>query len=369
MAALFFRINCLLVLMFSCASPSVVALNLDMFSWDRLPKPEQYQLDMAVTSINFSEPVTLKANFDDWKTEDFRTGTRIYSKHVARFGIGADGLTFGHSTNLYYFLNFSADTARLHYLDKNNRLDQQDEPLDLFINANNARGDGLYVGYTHQWRGIEVGARVNYLQLNDIMFGEAEGYFDPGKALTNNTSLMIDYAYTEDRLFDRDVPDPTGRGFTIDLSLKVDWRDHLLQVQISEAYSRLKWKAASGSYVEGSLSNLQGSEEAAIRYQHFRGGFSQYLPVHQELRYSYRPIAQAAMGFEYETLDRQQWSKIVATWHAPFQLAASIKWAPDDSIWGLHLEHPNVVWILESDSANYNKSRYLKFSLQGRLQW
>lgn len=368
-AALFFRFKHFIVIAICFGSAPALSLNLDMFSWDRLPKPETYQLDMAISSINYSEPVTLKANFDSWRTDDFRDGTRIYSKHVARIGAGADGLIIGHSTNLYYFLNFSADTALLHYLDKNNRLSQQKEPLDLYLNANNASGQGLYVSYTHQWRNLELGARINYLQLDDIMFGEALGYFDPGKALTNRTNLLIDYAYTEDNLFDRPVPAPRGSGMTLDLFLTFHWRRHSMQMDVAEAWSRLDWDAVAGSYVEGDLENLQNRSDAAIRYRHFSGRFSQYLPIHTQLRYHYRLHSEFAVGFEYESLDRQDWRKLVATWHAPFDISTSLKWEPADEIWGLHIEHPYVLWTLETDSSDYRKSRYLKLTLQGRIRW
>lgn len=369
LAALFFRLNYFIVIAFCVGSAPAFSLDLGIFNWNRIPTPESYQIDLAVHSINYSEPVTLKANFDDWRTDDFRDGNRIYSKHVARVGAGADGLIIGHSTNLYYFLNFSADTALLHYLDKNNRLSQHGEALDLHLNANNASGQGLYVSYTHQWQNLEFGARLNYLQLDDIMFGEAQGDFDPGKTLTNNTNLMIDYAYTEDTLFDRPVPKPRGSGMTLDVFFNFQWRQHLMQLQIAEAWSRLEWDSVAGSYIEGDLGNLQNRSDAAIRYRHFNGRFSQYLPVHTELNYRYTLLSDVALGFEYESLDRQDWQKLVATWHAPFDVRASLKWSPEDGIWGLHIQHPYVIWALETDSSDYRESRYLKLTLQGQFRW
>lgn len=373
MAAFFFRCSLLWI---SSISTSAHSFDWPKVNWRDWSLPQQYQLDASVTSINLSEPVTLKANFDNWRTDDYRPGTRLYSKHVAQIGAGAGWLRFGYSHNLYYFLNFSEDTALLHYLDKNKRLSQQQEPLDLHLTANNARGTGMYLGFQQSWPAqnplwpdLTIGARVTYLRLDDVMFGEAVGLFDPGKALNNRTQLYVDYAYTEDRLFKREVDPPRGRGYTLDLFLEAEWQAHRLNIKVAEAYSRLMWNTAPGSYLVGNMENLQDRSDAAIQYQHFRSQFDQYLPTHSEVRYSYQWLPIASAGLEYEQLDSKHWYKWVATWHAPFKLDASVKWAPNDSIWGIHLEHPWVQWILESDSANYNKSRYLKLVLQTQLRW
>ena len=238
--------------------------------------------EVSITSINLSEPVTIKANFDDWETDELKSGNRLYSKQVARAGARINRFQIGYSKHLYYYLNFSDDTARLHFLERNDRLDQDKSTFSIHLDANNAEAEGLFLGYDFSWKGLTVGATLTYLKLQDLYYGEASGFFDPAETLDNDTYLMIDYAYPEDRIFERDVAPPEGNGLTLDLRAHYQWQAHSASLAINEAYSDLYWNTAPGSLIEGNINSLRSNSEAAIRFSNFRTRFHQRLPIHTE---------------------------------------------------------------------------------------
>lgn len=324
---------------------------------------------IGITSVNLSEPVTIKANFDDWETDKLTSGNRLYAKQVARTGVNINRFQIGVSKHLYYYLNFSNDTARLHYLERNGQLDTDKSTFNIHLDANNAEAEGLFLDYEFSWNALSVGATLTYLKLQDLYYGYAQGFFDPAQTLNNNTYLIIDYAFPEDRIFEKDVAPPEGNGITLDIRMHYQWQAHSASLVIGEAFSDLYWNTAPGSLIEGNINSLISNNEAAIRFSNFRTRFHQRLPVHTEAKYRYRLTSPFGVGWDYEKLDNKRWLKWVGDWHITNKWTSSLLWVPDEGIIGLHLKHPNFLFGLESDSMDYRKSHYLKLQLLARVMF
>lgn len=328
----------------------------DAHAW----QPTDLGVDMRVTSINYSEPVTILGNWHRWRTDFFTPGNRVYAKQTARMGLSYRNWAFGYSRNLYYFLNFTEDASQLLYLERNGQLRSQQEVLDIYFRANNAAGEGAYLSYSHQWRHFEFATTVTYLTLNDLTYGEGEGVFDPGKPLANSTHMVIDYAFRKDRIFREPVAPPEGRGLTLDVQLGWNWQGHRLELALEEVYSRMRWDTAPGTRIEGNFQDLQLRDDALVKYSHFRAKFDQTLPMHTLLSYRYRFPWHVSLGAEYERLDRKEWRKLVADWHLLGDWTASLRWTPEEGLWGVGLQHPYVVFSLEADTLSYRRSHYLR---------
>lgn len=333
-----------------------LGFSLEAHAWP----PTDVGVDLRVTSINYSEPVTLIGNWRRWRTDFFTPGNRVYSKQTARMGLSYRNWAVGYSRNLYYFLNFTEDASQLLYLERNGQLREQQEVLDIYFRANNAAGQGAYLRYSGQWRNLEFATTATYLTLNDLTYGEGEGVFDPGKPLANNTHMVIDYAFRKDRIFREPVAPPQGRGLTLDVQLGWNWQEHRLDLTLEEIYSRIQWNTAPGTRIEGNFQDLQLRDDALVKYSHFRAKFDQTLPIHSLLSYRYRVPWDLSFGIEYERIDRKEWRKVVADWHLPRNWTASFRWTPEESLWGVGLQHPYVALSLEVDTLNYRRSHYLR---------
>lgn len=323
--------------------------------------------ELSISSINLSEPVTIKANFDDWETDELKPGNRLYSKQVARTSLILNHFQIGYSKHLYYYLNFSNDTARLHYLEQNGGLGREKGTYNIYLKANSAEAEGLHLGYTVSWRGLTVKTILTYLTLQDLYYGEASGFFDPAGTLNNQTNIVIDYAYPEDKIFDRPVDPPDGNGVTLDINVQYEWREHHVNLNIGEAFSDLYWNTAPGSRIEGNINRLVSNDGPTFQYSHFRTRFHQRLPVHTELSYRFQLEERFGTGVDYEKLDRKDWLKWVGDWHINQHWTGSLTWSPEDHIWGLQIAHPNFLFGLETDDTDYRKSHFLKMQLMARL--
>src|SRR5690606_39253867 len=204
---------------------------------------------------------------------------------------------------------------------------------------------------------------LTYLKLQDLYYGEAFGFFDPAQTLDNNTYIVIDYAYPEDRIFEREVAPPEGNGLTLDIRAHYQWQEHSARLMINEAYSDLYWNTAPGRSIDGNINNLRATTDAAIRFSNFRTRFHQSLPIHSEAQYRYRLNTRFSAGVDYERLDNKKGWKWVGDWHMTNNWTGSVLWAPTDDIFGVQIKHPYFLIGLESDSSDYRKSHYFKLQL------
>lgn len=332
-------------------------------------KAANLRVDAYLSSTNVSEPVPIKANFDDWQTDDYESGDKLYSKHIARAGIGWDRWALGFTKQHYYYLNFSEDTALLHYLDKNDRLSQSKEVLQLDLRANDVEGQGAYLAYERPISDFTFSVTLNYLSLRKLMYGEAEGVFDPRKDLENTTRLIVDYAYHEDKIFDRPVTPPKGHGVTLDMAVHWQKHNHRVEWLVEELYSLFKWQSVPASFVSGTVNTLDSAGAASVQFRHFQSRIRQQLPSHSDLHYTYTLKQRFLLGAGWETLDRLSWHRLRVGWQSKKAGRLMLSFDPQSGLLGFAYTHPWVQFAIESDDSDEERSRILNLRLMTSVQF
>ncbi|MBX2858636.1 MAG: hypothetical protein KTR17_08235 [Cellvibrionaceae bacterium] len=66
----------------------------------------QVTLHAWLESSNYSQAVPITANFDQWQTDNFAQGERIYSKQLAYAGAAIGNTRFDFHSRLHYYLDF-----------------------------------------------------------------------------------------------------------------------------------------------------------------------------------------------------------------------------------------------------------------------
>lgn len=330
-----------------------------------LQRPEKLSWDFYLSSLNLSEPVPIKENFNDWQTEKFKPGKRIYTKQLARMGFSTANYSFGVSQHYYYYLNFSEDTALWQYMEKNDLLELYKEELELSLDANHTYGRGVYLSRSFSWKEpswgeFSINTTLSYLDLKKITYGTLEGLYDPHLDLDNNTHFTLDYAYSEERLLDRDVEPPSGKGLTLDLAIRWQWQKHLLEANIEELYSSMRWRSAPASKITGDVGNLSQREEGVITLNEFYSKIDQHLPIHSKVNYDYQAYPNFYVGGEYEGVDSKDWFKLKLSWKNSYNYIFSISHNINDAGWGIGVKKQRFVLALESDSTNFDRAHLLK---------
>jgi hypothetical protein len=117
----------------------------------------------------------------------------------------------------------------------------------------------------HGWD-IQVGLGL------ELLYGtEAQEGYAIGSARANATNdydfvWQSDYTYTENYLYDLDVPQVTSFGYTTHLSLQASYKDFTFLGVINDLWGRLYWKNLPYSDVTMSSGNKSFDENGYVEY-------------------------------------------------------------------------------------------------------
>ena len=199
---------------------------------------------MQADSLSFSEPVPVRGYFNDWQPP-FHGGERGLTYNYAEAGIIEGNWALGVVARYDEYLHFSPDTAELYYRTANHLPLQQGRRYAVDLRAQHFAANGLRLGFNFPLRpSLSIGLGLSYLQGTQLTDGTLRGVADAINAKDYNYNLAVDYRYSEDHLFKRPVNTPTGRGYSLDLSL--DWLTERLaaHLRVTDLLGRLYWHNA-----------------------------------------------------------------------------------------------------------------------------
>ncbi len=236
------KINERLLSLFFCGS-----LFLSTFSHaDEYPKPY-----FISDSFSYSETVSIKSSFHSWKGDDFDSGERQWTWNWFEVGVRYKHWGVGLLQRYDYDLRFSQETAEFFWLTKNKRELPTGRKYSLDLQANAIHSTGLRISFTDSLTdSFNYNFGLSYLQASYTLNGQIEGDATAINDSDYDFQGVVDYAYTEDPLFDRQVKAPEGKGFSIDfmfdyqVTQKVHW-----QLQVRDLLARLYWE--NSPYTQG----------------------------------------------------------------------------------------------------------------------
>lgn len=218
------------------------------------------------TSFNYSEPVSISAAIDGWITPAFKKGDQQLSFSHLELGVALNNWRFGFIKRLEYFLNFSPDTADYYYRAQN------DVPLDvgkeyqLHINASQFEASGLRVarGWNFQ-SGFNLELGISYLEAANLFVGELSG---------SQYTTDLKYFYSEDRILNRPVEDPDGRGMSMDMSLLWQVSNRVtLETSITDVYGWLDWKRTPYTLLDADADQTMEDENGFVTFKPLAQGY------------------------------------------------------------------------------------------------
>lgn len=202
-------------------------------------------------SFSYSETVSIESTLDSWKGDDFESGERQWTWNWLEVGVQYEHWAVGLVQRYDYDVRFSKQTAEFFWLTKNKKDLPVGKTYALDLQANAIHSSGIRFSFVDNLTDtFNYRLGLSYLQANYSLDGQIEGDATAISDSDYDYQGSIDYAYTEDHLFDRNVQEPTGKGFSLDFMFNYQVTPELhWQLQVRDLFARLYWD--SSPYTQG----------------------------------------------------------------------------------------------------------------------
>lgn len=197
-------------------------------------------------SFTYSETVSIRDTLNDWEGDTFNRGKRQWTWNWAEAGIRYDHWGIGFLYRVDYDLRFSKDLSEIYWKTKNKVDLPVGETFNAKLSANAFRSRGYRFTYHNTLAGnFSYTAGISYLSAYYMIEGDVQGNASVLTEKDYDFNLDLNYQYTKDTLFDREVEKPKGEGYALDISIayQITAQDHL-QLQVSDLYGVITWKDA-----------------------------------------------------------------------------------------------------------------------------
>jgi len=225
---------------------------------------QDFNAYLLLDSFSYGEPMAVKAIASNTWDEKLHKGDTAFSTDRVEAGFGWKQWRFGVFRRYDYYYEFTPDTALLKQRTENNLELTPGKQLDIYLSANTLDAKGLSLAYMHTIDNFTVGAKVSYLVGNTLTFGQLDG---EAKVLAENDydlNFDVDYYYSEDELFDRQVTAPKGEGYALDIF--ADWKieNWAFNLEVRDLFAKVYWRNAPRTIATGNTDTKDFDEEGFV---------------------------------------------------------------------------------------------------------
>lgn len=215
-----------------------------------------------------AEPVPIESFRGDWDAPLQSGGDALLHARLES-GFRADGWTVSYVQRADYELQASPGAVALYHRARNRSSFAAGERFDLALSAWHLESRGLRVARTQTIaRDLDITVGISLLEGTALTDGSVAGSAVASAEKDYDYQTQVDYRYSEDSLFDRDVGRPYGRGYSLDaaasgvLAQRLAWR-----VVARDLYGRMRWEAAPRTSAQASSDNKEYDADGYVRYQ------------------------------------------------------------------------------------------------------
>lgn len=186
--------------------------------------PAELQPALRVETFAHSEPLSIANSiFNDYEG-NYSGGTRQMATNWIESGLRWREFGLSYLLRYDYDIRFSKDTARLFGLAKNKKDLPVGENIDIYVEAHAFHAQGLRAEFRRDFftEKIRIAMGLSLLKANYMLDGHLKA---TGKIIGEKDydySATVEYQYTEDIIFDRQVSPATGSGYSLDFG--VTWQ-------------------------------------------------------------------------------------------------------------------------------------------------
>lgn len=274
-------------------------------------------------SFSYSETVSIKSTFDSWEGDNFESGERQWTWNWVELGVQYKHWGVGVVQRYDYDLRFSEQTAEFLWLTKNKKDLPVGKRYSLDLKANAIHSSGLRISFADSFTtAFNYRIGLSYLQASYTLDGQIKGDATATSGSDYDFQASVDYAYSEDILFDRHVTQPEGKGFSLDVMFNYQLTPELYwQFQVRDLFARLYWD--NSPYTQG--------RATSDRKEYDENGYVSFNPILE----GYEGIKSTYV----QTLQARWYSKLNYHMSSRNVFSAQLRYQYDHALYALGIEH------------------------------
>jgi hypothetical protein len=218
-------------------------------------------------TLAYTEPVPIQDFRKDWRAPLSEGGDAMLHARLET-GVDIGAWTVAWQQRIDYELRASDDTAALYHRARNREPFAAGERFELDLRVWHLESQGLHLAWRHELAGIGTEVALNLLEGTAVTEGALSGFAVAATANDYDYEAEVDYRYSEDALFERNVGRPYGRGYSLDVGAgashfaqRLSWR-----IDVRDAAGRMRWESAPVTTAVASSSNKEYDADGYVRY-------------------------------------------------------------------------------------------------------
>ncbi len=235
-------------------------------------------------SFSYSEPITIKALATNQWNAKLHDGDVAFTTDRIEVGAEWKQWKIGVFRRYDYFYEFTQDTALLKYSAENNQDLTPGKQLDIYLSANTLIANGLRLAFTHTIDNTNFSVKASYLNAKNLTYGYFAGNAKAVSEKDYDLNFYVDYYYSEDKLFDREVEPPGGDGFAVDINVNWQIKQWNFGLDIKDLLARIYWRDTPRTTATGNTDTKRFDENGFLIFDPVISGletnqnFIQVLP-------------------------------------------------------------------------------------------
>lgn len=268
---------------------------------------------------------------------------------------------------------FSEDTMAFYGRLDNSKDDEENKTYNLDLEINHINTRGLRIAYQQPFTDGRLYLAASYLQAIELMDGSIKGYASEHKTCKNSQecykgNIQVDYVYSKDSLFDRQVNAPKSRyGFGFDLG--ADWqftKNWFGSIYIQDLYSEILWDYAP--YTEATINTVtrEGSN-GNITYTPAVSGYEGNKDYIQKLPTKYKGIIAYTPSLTHSFYTQAFYTYEALLYHIgynykPYSASYGIKYYPEQHALGVSIKASNFKFSATGDPKDPLNSELIEIN-------
>lgn len=270
-------------------------------------------------------------------------------------------------TRYDYLAKYSPDTAFLVYAD-NSGAEVLSRDYDIALQLDHSWNYGVRLGYTIDVSPtLQTQLRLSGIFATDIIDGRLDGNLGLTDRMLNEGVLDVDYRFTQDLLFLRDVDNTQGYGLSLDAIINWKATENLdIELGAYDAFNRIWWPDVPGTQADATTDFVRTDDNGilivrpVLQGRNLSGSYNQTLKTRFKARANYQIADRWALSQEFFTTNGSYLTETGLSFKPTKRTHIGTTYEWQSGAIGAELGWRGIRLGFATDSLKYKKARYTK---------